>query len=117
VQSGDVGSSEGSPACFASDAACLEGVVSVVESVSAEIGRLPEDLGESALASLALACAENIDAARPGSTPGAMWAQRLQDVLKELRGLAPAPKTNDAVDQLRNRHTARRSAPAHRSRS
>jgi hypothetical protein len=91
--------------------------MSVVESVTAEIGRMPKDIGESALASLALACAENIDAARPGSTPGAMWAQRLQDVLKELRGLAPPAKTNDTVDQLAEARTRRRSAPKTRGRS
>jgi hypothetical protein len=110
---GDVASSRGASAGLEG----LEGVVSVVQAVTDEIARMPAELGESALASLALACAENIDAARPGSTPGAMWAQRLQDVLKELRGLAPPPKSNDGIDRLRNRHTARRAAATNRGRS
>lgn len=84
--------------------------MSVVEAVQAEIHGLPNGLGESGLAALALACAENVEASRPGSASGAMWAMRLQESLRELRALAPPKRQESRIDELTKRRNDRLSA-------
>jgi hypothetical protein len=91
--------------------------VGVVEAVTAEIAGLPDELGDSGLAALVLACAENVDAAKPGTTPGAMWAQRLQEALRELRALAPPSQRADSVDEVKQQRERRRAEAKDRGRS
>jgi hypothetical protein len=87
-------------------------VPDLLESVEAELGRMPARVGGSALAALARECAVHVEAAKPGSTPGAMWAQRLQDALRELRALAPPMELDDGIDELTRRRAERRSGAA-----
>lgn len=89
-------------------------VVSVRDAVERDLERLPEDLAGSALAASALALAQEIDRSGNSATSKSMCAKALQDVLRELRSLAPAEEEHDEIDELeaqRRRRIAGSSIP------
>lgn len=79
--------------------------MSLVAAVEREIGRLPSDLADSAVAATALAMAERIDG-RQGS-PSECGKVLLQ-ALETLRALAPPKQEMDELDELRERRKQRR---------
>ena len=106
MQSGDVDSSGSAPG----GARAFEVVVTVVEAVTAELEKLPDDLGTSGLAAVVLAMAERIDDPNTRPTAAAMCAQRLQDALTQLHRVAPAKPKKDKLDELSKRRDRRRTA-------
>ena len=81
--------------------------VSVVEAVGRDLERLPSHLAESALAAAALALAGEIDTGSNSATSKSMCAKALQDMLRELRDLAPAEEESDEIDDLEARRQRR----------
>lgn len=82
--------------------------VSVADSVRAEVARLPADLRECALASVAVAMAEHIDAGRGSPSE---CGKVLVDVLVRLREMAPPKKEATRLDELSARRAARLERP------
>ena len=74
------------------------------------LASLPSELSASPLAMAALALAEGLDDLHCSLTSRSMAAKAFQDILRELRDLAPAPETKDKVDELsaRSRSLGRR---------
>lgn len=86
--------------------------MSNAESVERMLASLPADMALSPLASMALTLAAEMDSHSNGGTSKSMIAKSMQDVLKELRELAPVEQAKDEVDDLRARRDARRAGSA-----
>jgi hypothetical protein len=82
-------------------------VVSVVESVTAELAALPDELGESGLASVALAMAERVDDPNTRPTAAAVCARELREALTVLRAIAPPRSEDDDIERARKRRVER----------
>ena len=65
------------------------------------------DLGGSGLAAVAVAMAQEIDADN-SATSKSMCAKALQDILSQLRVLAPARAERDRIDDLADKRNRRR---------
>jgi hypothetical protein len=75
-------------------------------------GGISEELGalgvcSPGLGALALQLARSIDDPGNSATSRSMCAKALMDVMRELRGLAPAEREADRVDELSSRRAAR----------
>jgi hypothetical protein len=81
---------------------------STVESLTQYLANLPADLADSPMAAAAMRLAEGLDNGHNSLTSQSMAAKAFQDLLGELRELAPAKKTEDVVDELSSRRGRRR---------
>ena len=74
------------------------------------LARLPEELADFPIAAAALQLAEGLDNPRTSLAQKAIATKALQEVMRELRELAPPPDTKDQVDELsaRPRSSGRR---------
>jgi hypothetical protein len=72
------------------------------------LGGLPSDVAESPLAAAAFRLAEGLDDPKHSFTSRSMGAKAFQDILHELRELAPAPEMKDRLDELSSRRSRRR---------
>jgi len=81
---------------------------STVEATERYLSRLPDDLASSPLAAAALRLAEGLDSDRNSLTSQSMASKAFQDILHELRELAPAQKMEDGLDELSSRRRRRR---------
>lgn len=61
---------------------------------------LAPELARSTLAATAVALAREIDSSRNSATSKSMCARELREAMNRLLELAPAPETNDRIDQL-----------------
>jgi hypothetical protein len=63
---------------------------------------------KSGLAAAALALAREIDDPENSATSKSMCAKALQDILSQLRALAPQKRERDRLDELAEKRTRRR---------
>lgn len=87
-------------------------VTKAVKRDLAEIRRSDKKLAESGLAASALALARELDNDDNSATSKSMCARALREALDRLRELAPAPKTNDAIDNLSGRAALKLAGPS-----
>jgi hypothetical protein len=78
-----------------------------VEAVQEMIDAMPSQFHRSPLAAMALTLASELDSSSNGGTSKSMVAKSMQDVLKELRELAPLEQAKDDVDDLREQRRKR----------
>lgn len=81
--------------------------MSLVEAVERDIGKLPDDLRESALAELAKTLARELDSSSNSATSKSMNAKALLDTLDKLRELAPAEEKKGLVHDIRSARRGR----------
>lgn len=80
---------------------------STVDSLTRYLTQLPSDLASSPTATAAMRLAEGLDD-RNSLTSKAQAAKSFQDLLAELRDMAPEQKVADPVDELSVARSARR---------
>lgn len=83
-------------------------VGSTVDALVCLLETLPPDLASSPNAAAAMRLAEGLDNGRNSLTSQSMAAKAFQDLLAELRELAPAKKESDELDELSQRRGRRR---------
>ena len=76
-------------------------------AVRADLKGLGKDLEGSGLAAVAVAMAREIDGEN-SATSKSMCAKALQDILGQLRGLAPPKAERDRIDDLADKRNRRR---------
>lgn len=81
---------------------------STVSSTEAYLKSLPRDLAGSPLAAAAMRLAEGLDDEGNSFTSRSMAAKAFQDIMREIRQLAPAVETKDKIDELSVRRSRRR---------
>jgi predicted phage-related endonuclease len=85
-------------------------VLTVTEAVKRDLRRLAErdpELANSGTAAAALALAREIDESDNSATSKSMCAKALQDILAQLRELAPTEEGRDGIDDLSAKRNAR----------
>ena len=80
---------------------------SVESAVRLDLKGMGKDLEGSGLAAVAVAMAQQIDADN-SATSKSMCAKALQDILSQLRALAPARAERDRIDDLADKRNRRR---------
>jgi len=75
---------------------------------TAVLGDLKAFGEKSGLAAAALALAREIDDPENSATSKSMCAKALQDILSQLRALAPQKRERDRLDELAEKRTRRR---------
>ena len=79
----------------------------VEAAVKADLKEMGKPLEGSGLAAVAVAMAQEIDADN-SATSKSMCAKALQDILSQLRTLAPAKAERDRIDDLADKRNRRR---------
>lgn len=77
-------------------------VAAAVKRDLAELAKRDKTVAESGLAAAALALAEALDSHAPASSKS-MCAKSLQDILAELRHLAPVKAESSPLDEIKAR--------------
>jgi RNA 3'-terminal phosphate cyclase len=85
-------------------------VVAAVQRDLAALRQVDAKLADSALAATALELAKQLDEGENSATSKSMCARTLQEIMKELRALAPAEREADGIDDLAARRASRRTA-------
>jgi len=73
----------------------------VTESVLHDIRRLPDDMQQGGVASVALYCAQQLDMGGHSPRDAAGFVQQLRMALAQLREMAPGEVKGDVTDEVR----------------
>ena len=81
--------------------------MSLVDAVERDVGKLPADLRDSALAELAKTLARELDSPKNSATSKSMNAKALLETLAKLRELAPPDEKKGLVHDIRSARRGR----------